>query len=201
MTEKICRGPNDKRSQIILAAIRVFSHKGFHRSKVEEIAVEAGVGKGTVYEYFSSKKDVFKEMLYFVSDRYKEEFSRRQAGAHTLQEKIKAIFMTHLEFLQKHKDMARIIWADHPAVGEEVRDWMLAKRREMIGYISRLIGREIEDGHLRPVDENLAACIVMGVQSGLAAYLLFDRQDLDVEEVAGQAVDLLLDAWQAKSSL
>jgi len=39
--------------------MRVFSREGYHRAKMEAVAEEAGIGKGTVYEYFKSKTDLF----------------------------------------------------------------------------------------------------------------------------------------------
>ena len=41
-----------KRELILEAAINVFSTKGYHNTRMEEIASQAGVGKGTIYEYF-----------------------------------------------------------------------------------------------------------------------------------------------------
>jgi AcrR family transcriptional regulator len=49
----------EKRIRIIEAAARVFAQKGYAGSVVADIAVEAGIGKGTVYEYFHSKEDLF----------------------------------------------------------------------------------------------------------------------------------------------
>jgi AcrR family transcriptional regulator len=48
-----------KRDQIIEAAARVFAQKGYSGAVVADIAVQADIGKGTVYEYFSSKEDLF----------------------------------------------------------------------------------------------------------------------------------------------
>jgi len=48
-----------KREQIIEAAALVFAQKGYAGAAVADIAVQAGIGKGTVYEYFSSKEDLF----------------------------------------------------------------------------------------------------------------------------------------------
>ena len=39
--------------------MRVFAREGYHRAKMEAVADEAGIGKGTVYEYFKSKTDLF----------------------------------------------------------------------------------------------------------------------------------------------
>ncbi|MDH7498134.1 MAG: helix-turn-helix domain-containing protein, partial [Syntrophomonadaceae bacterium] len=52
----------EKRQLILEAAARVFSQRGYHQAKVEEIAAAAGVGKGTVYEYFDSKLELFQQM-------------------------------------------------------------------------------------------------------------------------------------------
>ena len=48
-----------KRNQIVEAAARVFARKGYAGAVVADIAVEARIGKGTVYEYFNSKEDLF----------------------------------------------------------------------------------------------------------------------------------------------
>jgi AcrR family transcriptional regulator len=49
----------ERRNQIVEAAARVFARKGFAGAVVADIAVEARIGKGTVYEYFDSKEDLF----------------------------------------------------------------------------------------------------------------------------------------------
>lgn len=49
----------EKRHQIIEAAVRVFARSGYSNAVVADIALEARIGKGTVYEYFASKEDLF----------------------------------------------------------------------------------------------------------------------------------------------
>jgi len=50
---------NARRIQIIEAASAVFALKGFARTTIAEVAVQAGIGKGTVYQYFNSKEDLY----------------------------------------------------------------------------------------------------------------------------------------------
>ena len=50
---------NEKKSRIVAAAAQVFAQRGFSGTSVAEIAVQAGIGKGTIYEYFNSKEDLF----------------------------------------------------------------------------------------------------------------------------------------------
>ncbi|HBV68826.1 MAG TPA: hypothetical protein DEF04_12110 [Clostridiales bacterium] len=52
---------NQKRNDILTSARALFSERGFHDTKMEDIAQGAGVGKGTLYEYFKNKQDIFDE--------------------------------------------------------------------------------------------------------------------------------------------
>ena len=48
-----------KREQIVEAAALVFARRGYSGAVIAEIAIQANIGKGTVYEYFKSKEDLF----------------------------------------------------------------------------------------------------------------------------------------------
>src|SRR5467141_4608362 len=53
----------DRRRDLLDAAVRVFAHKGFHTSRVGDIAEEAGVAHGLLYHYFSSKDEVLETIF------------------------------------------------------------------------------------------------------------------------------------------
>ena len=48
----------DRRQQILDAAVTSFSRKGFHQATIEDIRLEAGLSRGAVYHYFKSKEDI-----------------------------------------------------------------------------------------------------------------------------------------------
>jgi TetR/AcrR family transcriptional regulator, fatty acid metabolism regulator protein len=56
-------GAEEKRRVILDAAVRVFAHKGFHTSRVGDIAEEAGIAHGLLYHYFSSKDEVLETIF------------------------------------------------------------------------------------------------------------------------------------------
>ncbi|MEE9574304.1 MAG: TetR/AcrR family transcriptional regulator [Candidatus Neomarinimicrobiota bacterium] len=59
----------DKKTQILYAAIEIFAKKGLERGKIADIAKQAGIGKGTIYEYFKSKDEIFSAIEnLFVND-------------------------------------------------------------------------------------------------------------------------------------
>ena len=67
-----------KREAIIEAAIKVFSTKGYHNTRMEEIAATAGIGKGTIYEYFSSKLQLFQAMMENSLELYYDNFAQEE---------------------------------------------------------------------------------------------------------------------------
>jgi TetR/AcrR family fatty acid metabolism transcriptional regulator len=52
-----------RRDELLAAAVRVFARKGYHTSRVSDIAAEAGVSHGLVYHYFASKDDVLETIF------------------------------------------------------------------------------------------------------------------------------------------
>ncbi len=66
----------EKRRTLLAAAGQVFSARGFHETRMAEIAVAAGVGKGTIYEYFEKKED----LLAGLFDLFWEGFEARAAA-------------------------------------------------------------------------------------------------------------------------
>jgi len=62
-----------RRIQIIKAAAKLFSKKGYHRTSVKEIAKASGISIGSLYDYIKNKEDI----LYFFYERYVDELERR----------------------------------------------------------------------------------------------------------------------------
>ncbi len=54
---------DEKRLQIALAAVEVFGLRGFDRTRMDDVARKAGVGKGTIYEYFKNKEELMEGAL------------------------------------------------------------------------------------------------------------------------------------------
>ena len=66
------------KSKIIQAAIKVFSKKGYHGSKMDEIAEEVGVSKATLYTYFKSKEDILQAI--WISSNQTLDFKKSFEG-------------------------------------------------------------------------------------------------------------------------
>ena len=50
---------SDKRNNILMAAVKVLTNKGYYSSTMDDIVDQSKMSKGAIYHYFSSKKDVY----------------------------------------------------------------------------------------------------------------------------------------------
>ncbi|MBR3418071.1 MAG: TetR/AcrR family transcriptional regulator [Oscillospiraceae bacterium] len=60
--------PDDKRTSIINAALRVFSQYGYKKSPINEIAAEAGISKSLLFYYFKNKKELYLYLLQYCAE-------------------------------------------------------------------------------------------------------------------------------------
>lgn len=183
-------GELGKREQIINAAVVVFSQKGFYAATVEEIALEAGVGKGTVYEYFNSKKDLFQKMVMETSSSYFENLDSLIEEKGTVLEKLKLILECHLKFLKEHKEMAGIIMAEHNIFSGELKQWMSKMQQKKFQVLKNLVEEGIAGGEFRKMDSHFAANMISASIFSASKYLFMDSEK-SVSDIADSTIDLL----------
>lgn len=179
-----------KRQKILQAAARVFARKGFHEAKMEEIAQEADVGKGTVYEYFPSKQSLFFEMLEAGQDFYASTLTRELDGESVLRCKLEKIVLLHLNFIKNHKDLARVMMQEFLQLGGEIRDAVLVTRQHKIDLIGEIFQEGIRQGIFRPMDTVLVARMFFGSVHAIGAPMVFLEEDPDLEQLAGELVEV-----------
>lgn len=182
---------NGKRKQILDAAAVIFSRKGYHQAKVEEIAREAEVGKGTVYEYFNSKKDLFQQVMMEFSNTYFDNFEDKLAGIESVTERLQLILKIHLTFIKDNKEIANILIAEHHLLGEELHHWFLTRQQEKLKKLQSMIQEGIEKGEFKPFDPELAAEMILGLIFSVGGCLLKDPA-LNIDKIVNTAMEIIL---------
>ena len=69
MARAIPLDPDTRRAQLLDASRQVFAERGYHRASVSDIITAAGVARGTFYNYFESKRAVFRALTRLPADR------------------------------------------------------------------------------------------------------------------------------------
>jgi AcrR family transcriptional regulator len=117
-----------KRLAIIHAAAEMFARTGYHESTIQQIADQAAIGKGTVYEYFRTKEDLFLAVYNEWMSNYEHIIRERVACAPDALSKVDAIRESAVEFYQQRAAQAPLLlefWAhalrtDNPAFLERI---------------------------------------------------------------------------------
>jgi len=174
-----------------MAAVKVFSQKGFHDTKVDEIAQLADVGKGTVYEYFSSKAELFQEMFKSGMRLYAESVTEELKPKMSCWEKLARLARLHIKFVSHYKDLARVTMSEHAHFDEDFRKWILEHRAERIKEIEMIITEGIAGGEFRQVDPGAAARVFTGTLAAICSPVVFSRGRVDTKKLVEPAIDII----------
>ncbi|MGI6575422.1 MAG: TetR/AcrR family transcriptional regulator [bacterium] len=152
----------NKRKAILTAARQVFAAMGFHQARIEDIAREAGVGKGTVYEYFSSKEQLYTKMIFEVADSYITGVDTEISKEVTLPGKLAGIARFHLQFIAQHGQLAEMAMQDPGHINQTLRKRLAQVSKQVIQRVAEIIGEAMDTGQFRSTDPVLAAKLFLG---------------------------------------
>lgn len=132
------------RSELLLAGRRLFSEKGLYLSRVEDLTNDAGIAKGTLYQYFRSKEDLIHAVVESGFLQLGQLVDHRASQGRTGEDLLHRIVEAHIEFLSSNKDLMRIF---HQVNG------LLKFQTEETAPLRRLLRRHIDmlGGYLRGV--------------------------------------------------
>jgi AcrR family transcriptional regulator len=176
----------EKRRLILDAAVRVFAHKGYHTSRVGDIAEEAGVAHGLLYHYFSSKEELLESVFRETWSQLLEAFARVGESDEPAREQLRQLAAILLRSWRRDPDLVRVL------VLEVGRSQTLPARVDEIGAvfasIERIVARGQADGELRDdVEPGLAAWIFYGaIEEILTGWVLGSLPDSEEDVAAAE---------------
>lgn len=161
----------EKRRIAILRAARVvFARKGYENTVVEDIADEAGIGKGTLYLYFPSKEQIYLAALIEVAQELDAESRRVTAEALSWQEALRAYVAVRLRYFDLHEDFLRIYMTEFRSMcmmGKPVSAELYRLVEAGEAQLAQIIAAASARGEVRIVEPELAAQTIADVTRGL----------------------------------
>lgn len=181
-----------KKDLIVEAAIRVFSQKGYHYTKMEEIAIEAGIGKGTIYEYFTSKLLLLQEIMERSFRLYDQTMMAHDVNNLSMEGKIRMLVAGHFRFCYDNKELTRILLWDTEIMDAELRDWAFQKRAEKEKHLQAFIEAGISNGEIRPIDAKILTVMISGIFGAIWVPVVIEGWDIDAAAAAEKVTDILM---------
>ena len=103
------------RVELMEAAVRVISSKGYHQTRIADIATEADVGLGTFYLHFKTKNEIFIELIEHGAAELRKNLGEAKAGVHSPAEKLKITIDVILDAAAEAPELFRIVFGHSPA--------------------------------------------------------------------------------------
>ncbi len=187
-----------KKMDILHVAMRVFARKGVVKTKMIDIATEAGIGKGTIYEYFQSKEDIFTTSFAYFFESLEANVTQAISSEPNPIKQLRILAELSLKsVLHGNADYADIMmefWAE----GVRNKDEELLKKINLKGVyteyralVTKILENGIEQGVFRSIDPTTAASVFIGAFDGVMLQWIMDRKAINLDKI----VDFLLDGF------
>ncbi|MDO3645767.1 TetR/AcrR family transcriptional regulator [Nocardia mangyaensis] len=172
-----------RRQEILAAAVRVFARKGFAAARIDDVAAEAGIAKGSVYLYFDSRDALLEAAFDAHAARVADTLAGADDSAEPL-DQLATLIRATVTMLAEDADLARIqldLWSTPLDIAGVYRDY-----RARIGALLR-------EAELRPgLDPDRTATVIIGAIEGCLVQWLLDPQ-ISLLELADPIVEVCVE--------
>jgi len=180
----------EKRANILKAAIVIFSKDGYHQAKMEDIAKMAGIGKGTIYLYFESKRQLFYSMIKEITDKFLQGIYGKIKGEQDLKKVLETILTYTFDCMHKHQDMTSLMINRPGTVDEDMQGWLSAQRTKIIEFLAGTIEDYALLNNYSGINYNLAAHSFLGMIVSLIGEQLLSDKNLDVKNICDEIIQM-----------
>ncbi len=189
-----------RRKAILGSALRVFSDKGYHRTRIADIIEEASIARGTFYLYFDSKNAIFHQLLELVLEAIDLSVQGVDMGpgAEPVRDQLLATVHRVFAAFAADRALAKLILREAVGLDDEV-DAMLER---FYGRLHRWLSTSLANGQkiglIRDIDTDLTSWLILGSVKQFAALVLRTPDDeIDIDQLSEVILDFNLQGVRA----
>jgi AcrR family transcriptional regulator len=160
-----------RREAILDAAANVFARKSFYEATLDEIAAEAELAKGTLYNYFRDKEDLFQSLIYRGTQQYHQLVEKIIGECDSLRILLVRLITESLAMMHEHRYMLRMALTAGAHLSEKMTfDMMTMWKQETDLAVEKLAGAIVnlpEAGRLSIDDGKAGAMLVLATVRSL----------------------------------
>ena len=146
-----------RRGQIVLAAIKLFSQKGFHKTTLRELADETGLSYGNIYDYIGSKEDIFSLIHDYAANLTMRALRESIKNVIDPIEKLRRIVRAEFNLMDQMADAILLIYQESHILSKPFLYKLLEKERQHVELIEQAIEESLKTGQLRDCNVRLTA--------------------------------------------
>ncbi len=179
-----------KREQIILAAIRLFSQKGFHKTTLKGLAAEAGISQGSIYDYIGTKEDIFFLIHDYLASIVQDQLILNMDKAEDPLEKLKELVQAEFEMMYQWSDAVLLIYQESHNLSKPLRKSLLQKEKRHAVIFEDVVKECVARGELRDFDSQIVAALLLGAIHSYALRRWDLGKSFSIKEMERLIIDL-----------
>lgn len=151
-----------KRERILEVAAELFSKKNYHEVMMDDVAKLTDVAKGTVYNYFASKEELYFTIMNSKLGHLNSSLKNKIASEVSVIDSLHTYTVQLYMFMMKYQNFFLMYQKEYLHAENEFCDELRKLNEELKSILSDIIYRGKRDNHFRDVEENFAVQLVLG---------------------------------------
>lgn len=180
----------ERRDQVLRAAERLFSQRGFHASSVRDIAEALSIKGGSLYSHIESKEDLLWDIVSAAADRFFAAVGPIVEGPLVPIEKLRRLIQAHVQVITSNLEAAAVYSSEWRNLSEERRRSFAARRDRYEELVRSLVGDCIREGTFAAVDEKFATLLILSSMNWVYQWYRSDGP-MTPDEIARKLTDML----------
>ena len=191
----------ERREQIIVAAMAVFARLGFHDARMDDIVEESGLSKGALYWYFKSKEDIIAAIM----DRFIGREIEGLEAALTLQvpasDKLLQLGGMFVNEMRSMIDLMPILYEFYAVATRKkaVRRALMRYFQPTRNLLAALIQQGIDSGEFVPVEADAIAVDLIAFYEGLLLLAVLDPKGIDLQKMGESGISVIVEGLKRRS--
>jgi len=184
----------ERKSQIMDAAMKVITRKGFSNTRMDDIVQEAGLSKGAIYHHYLGKKDIFLALIgHWETQTFPDFYSRNgkeRSAADTLKDfasEVIKVFKSRSHVFQAEVEFWALANQD-----DEVRKRSQELYEKIITLFELVIIKGIREKEFIKVDTRITAIYVLSAFQGINWFCIFKDKKINAEDYIQKSIKLIL---------
>lgn len=179
--------PKEKKERILNAAINEFAQYFYHKASINRIVNNADIAKGSFYQYFDDKKDLFKYVVEIIGEKKMKYLNESLKELHQLEffKVVRGLYISAIKFTKENPKLAAIgnnfIKSNDSFLKEEILGESIPKSNE---FFEELLKKGIERGEIdSEVDVKLVSYLITTLSISISEYYFNELDEKDEGEI------------------
>ena len=184
----------ERKSQIMDAAMKVITRKGFSNTRMDDIVNEAGLSKGAIYHHYEGKKGIFLALIeHWETQTFPDFYSRNgkeRSATDTLRDfanEVYKVFKSRSYVFQAEVEFWALANQD-----DEIRKRSQELYEKIINLFELVVNKGIREKEFIQIDSRITAICILSVFQGINWFCIFNDNKIDAKDYIQKSIELIL---------